>query len=113
MKPIYLLSFLVLFSCSEKQDKDIIPKEQFTNILEEIYLKESESQFNKIKNSDYQEILSEHKFQSKGFQNKLEEDDELKHYCYNRICEARILKYDSKQLGIDDVVETDETVDEI
>jgi len=59
------------------------------------------------------EILSEHKFQSKDFQNKLEEDDELKHYCYNRICEARILKYDSKQLGIDDVVETDETVDEL
>jgi len=59
------------------------------------------------------EILSEHKFQSKDFQNKLEEDDELKHYCYNRICEACILKYDSKQLGIDDVTETGELIDEL
>ena len=59
------------------------------------------------------EVIKEHKFQSKDFQNKLEEDDELKHYCYNRICEARILKYDSKQLGIDDVEETDSVVDEL
>jgi hypothetical protein len=29
------------------------------------------------------------------------------------ICKACILKYDSKQLGVDDVVETDEVVDEI
>ena len=38
---------------------------------------------------------------------------ELKEYCYRRICEACILKYDSKQLGVDDVVETDDVVDEI
>ena len=85
MKPIYLLSFLILFSCSEKQEQNtndnqqeqntndnIIPKEQFTNILEEIYLKESESQFNKIKNSDYQEILSEHNVSKTDFENTLQ-----------------------------------------
>ena len=38
---------------------------------------------------------------------------ELKGDCYQRICEACILKYDSKQLGVDDVVETDDVVDEI
>jgi hypothetical protein len=69
MKHIYLLSFLILFSCSEKQDKDIIPKEQFTNILEEIYLKKSEYQFNKINNSDYQEILSNHNVSKTDFEN--------------------------------------------
>ena len=37
----------------------------------------------------------------------------LKQSCYDRICEACILKYDSKQLGVDDVVEVDEVVDEI
>ena len=31
------------------------------------------------------------------------ENSELKDYCYDRICEAYILKYDSKELGIDDV----------
>ena len=40
-------------------------------------------------------------------------NSELKHYSYNQICEACILKYDSKELGIDDVTETDEVVDEI
>ena len=29
------------------------------------------------------------------------------------ICEACILKYDSQELGIDDVTETEETVDEL
>ena len=72
MKHIYLLSFLILFSCSEKQDKDIIPKEQFTNILEEIYLKKSEYQFNKINNSDYQEILSEYNVSKTDFENTLQ-----------------------------------------
>ena len=37
----------------------------------------------------------------------------LKQSCYERICDACILKYDSKQLGVDDVDEVDEVVDEI
>jgi len=41
------------------------------------------------------------------------DNPELKQNCYDRICEACILKYDSKQLGIDDVTETDTVVDEI
>ena len=40
-------------------------------------------------------------------------NDELREYCYSRICEACILKYDSQELGIDDVTETEETVDEL
>jgi len=59
------------------------------------------------------ELIEEHKFQSKDFENLMDTNSELKQYCYDRICEACILKYDSKELGIDDVSETDEVVDEL
>ena len=50
------------------------------------------------------------KFQSKDFEKKLEENDGLKEHLYDQICEASILKYKSADLGIDDVVYTDEVV---
>jgi recombination protein RecA len=50
------------------------------------------------------------KFQSKDFEKKLEENDGLKEYLYDLICEVSILKYQSADLGIDDVVYTDEVV---
>ena len=59
------------------------------------------------------ELIKEHKFQSKDFEDLVLGNPELKEYCYKQICKASILKYDSKQLGVDDVVETDEVVDEI
>mgnify|MGYP003635630876 CR=1 FL=1 len=59
------------------------------------------------------ELIKEYKFQSKDFENLLLENPDLKEYCYKQICDACILKYDSKQLGIDDVVDTDEVVDEL
>ena len=59
------------------------------------------------------ELIKEYKFLSKDFEKLMLENSELKDYCYGLICEACILKYDSKELGIDDVVETDEVVDEI
>ena len=59
------------------------------------------------------EVVKEHKFQSKDFEELMLGNSELKDYCYKLICEACILKYDSKQLGIDDVKETDEVVDEL
>ena len=59
------------------------------------------------------EIIKEHKFQSKDFEELMNKNPELKQNCYERICEACILKYDSKELGIDDVTETDEVVDEL
>ena len=62
---------------------------------------------------DTGEALGEHKFQSKDFEKLMLDNPELKQYCYDRICEACILKYDSKELGIDDVVETEEAVDEL
>ena len=52
--------------------KNIIPKEQFTNILEEIHLKESNYQFNRINNSDYQEILYNHNVSKTDFENTLQ-----------------------------------------
>jgi len=63
--------------------------------------------------TDTGEVLDEYKFQSKEFEKLMDDTPELKQYCYERICEACILKYDSKELGIDDVVETDEAVDEL
>jgi len=59
------------------------------------------------------EVIKEHKFQSKDFEKLMDENPELKRNCYERICDACILKYDSKEFGIDDVTETDEVVDEL
>ncbi len=59
------------------------------------------------------ELIKEYKFQSKDFEELMTSNSELRDYCYNMICKACILQYDSKQLGVDDVVETDEVVDEI
>lgn len=83
MKNIYFLFVLILFSCSEKQniDENIISKEQFTNILKEIHLAESEFQLNRINNteryenklaSDYQEIFSEYNVSKIDFENTLQ-----------------------------------------
>ena len=59
------------------------------------------------------ELIKEYKFQSKDFEELMLTNSELKDFCYKQICEACILKYDSKELGIDDVEETDEVVDEL
>ena len=53
----------------------------------------------------------EHKFQSKDF-GALISDVETQEYIYNSICEKLILKYDSAQLGIDDVTTDEEFADE-
>ena len=50
------------------------------------------------------------KFQSKDFEKKLEEVDGLQDHLYDQICEASILKYQSADLGIDDVEYTDEVI---
>ena len=51
------------------------------------------------------EVIKEYKFQSKDFEDLMNENSELKEFCYQQICEACILKYDSQELGIDDVTE--------
>ena len=43
------------------------------------------------------------KFQSKDFKKVLDERPELEDYLYEKICEASILKYQTEELGIDDV----------
>ena len=52
----------------------------------------------------------EHKFQSKDFGSLLADVDTQK-YIYDSICEKVILKYDSGQLGIDDVTTDEEFAD--
>jgi len=48
------------------------------------------------------ELIKEHKFQSKDFEELLNNNPELKEYCYNQICKEQVLQYSNK-LGIDDV----------
>jgi hypothetical protein len=74
VKPIYLLSFLILFSCSKKEEQNhnIIPKDQFANILAKIYLVESDFKLNRVNNSDYQKILSDHNVNKTNFENTLQ-----------------------------------------
>ena len=50
------------------------------------------------------------KFQSKDFKKVLDERPELEDYLYDKICEASILKYQTEELGIEDVEYTDEVV---
>ena len=52
----------------------------------------------------------EHKFQSKDF-GALLSDVDTQNYIYDSICKKVILKYDSNQLGIDDVTTDDEFAD--
>ena len=47
------------------------------------------------------------KFQSKDWA-KLLEDDEFRSHCYDMICDKVILKYAKADLGIDDVLITEE-----
>jgi len=51
----------------------------------------------------------EHKFQSKDWEELITENDELREYVYQIICDKVILKYQEK-LGIDDVEFTDEVI---
>ena len=53
----------------------------------------------------------EHKFQSKDF-GSLISDVDTQEYIYDSICKKLILKYDSGQLGIDDVTTDQEFADE-
>ena len=50
------------------------------------------------------------KFQSKDFKKVLDERPELEDYLYEKICDASILKYQTEELGIDDVEYTNEVV---
>ena len=51
----------------------------------------------------------EHKFQSKDW-DELMEDEELKSYVYDLICNKVILQYKTEDMGIDDIEYTDEIV---
>ena len=51
-----------------------------------------------------------HRLFSKDFKKVLDEKPELEEYLYEKICEASILKYQTEELGIDDVEYTDEVV---
>ena len=51
------------------------------------------------------------KFQSKDFEEMLQNNPELKEQLYEKICDKLVLKYDT-ELGIDDVLETEGEYDE-
>ena len=54
---------------------------------------------------------NEIKFQSKDWAEKLKDED-FKSHCYDMICNKVILKYTKADLGIDDVVVTEEVLGE-
>ncbi len=56
---------------------------------------------------------NEIKFQSKDFNKVLSENEGLEETIYNEVCNKLILQYDTTALGIDDVVETDEVIDDM
>ena len=72
MKYLCFFSFLILFSCTEKEEVHVISKNQFKVILKEIYLKGPEYQSYKINNLDYQLILSDHNVSKTDFENTLQ-----------------------------------------
>ena len=49
----------------------------------------------------------------KGMKGAIKRAQELKEKIYSLICDKAILKYQTNKLGIDDVIETDEVVDEL
>ena len=53
------------------------------------------------------------KFQSKDFEKILSNYEGLAEKLYDEICNVLILEYDTSALGIDDVVETDDVVDDL
>ncbi len=53
------------------------------------------------------------KFQSKDFESILEKNDGLAEKLYEDICSVLILKYDTSALGIDDMIDTDDVVDDL
>jgi len=48
------------------------------------------------------------KFQSKDWRAMVSEDDDLKTYCYNKICEVVIMKYRAEDINPDDILTDDE-----
>jgi len=62
---------------------------------------------------DTGEVFGELKFQSKDFMDKVIEDPAVKSRLYKRICDAYIFRYQAGiDGGIDDVIVTDEVIDE-
>ena len=58
------------------------------------------------------EVFDTMKFQSKDFEAKVLNDPKVKDRLYNRICNAYIFVYESKEMGIDDVVVDEEVINE-
>ena len=96
-------------------DKGIDDFGSWLTVMKEHKLLKSGGAWYTLQHADTEtgELIKEYKFLSKDFEKLMLENPELKEYCYGLICEACILKYDSKELGIDDVTETEESVDEL
>ena len=58
------------------------------------------------------EVFDTMKFQSKDFESKVLQNTEIKDRLYKRICNSYIFKYNSKELGIDDVVLDEDVINE-
>ena len=95
--------------------EDCIPRRKSGKIL--VFLKKTfkvhgnnEFHFANDENKIFKTISSCQFSKLKEMEKKLEETDGLQEHLYAQICEASILKYQSADLGIDDVIYTDEVV---
>jgi recombination protein RecA len=48
------------------------------------------------------------KFQAKDWRNMINVDDDLREYCYNKICEVVIMKYRAEDINPDEILTDDE-----
>mgnify|MGYP001568461214 FL=1 len=96
-------------------DKGIDDFGSWLTVMKEHKLLKSGGAWYTLQHADTEtgELIKEYKFLSKDFEELMLGNSELKDYCYGLICDACIIKYDSKELGIDDVEYTDEALDEL
>ena len=89
-------------------DKGIDDKASWLQVMKEYKLvKQAGAWYTYVYNDN------EIKFQSKDFNEILSKHEGLEEEIYNEVCNNLILQYDTSALGIDDVVETDEVIDDM
>ena len=102
--PLRVAEFMLYF------DRGISDYDSWLTVMKEHKLVNTAGAWYTFKDSETGEDV---KFLSKDFHDMMENNSELKQKIYSLICDKTILKYQTHKLGIDDVIETDEVVDEL
>jgi recombination protein RecA len=102
--PLRVAEFMLYF------DRGISDYDSWLTVMKEHKLVNTTGAWYTFKDSETGEDI---KFLSKDFHNMMENNSKLKQKIYSLICDKTILKYQTHKLGIDDVIETDDVVDEL